>query len=113
MVASVRPQEVSKKLEDFKELMNIFKKTNKRVDWIIVKEVACILELSKSHLMEDNMTIIIDIIKIMIFILLKNHGSLDTEWFIAAEQIVKLTFNSKNYPEALITFLITELSKFL
>jgi len=48
----------------------------------------------------------------MIFLLLRNHGTTDNEWFMAAEEILRLMFKRNNFPELLMYFFLTKMSQF-
>ncbi|KAL4489279.1 hypothetical protein ABPG72_006343 [Tetrahymena utriculariae] len=100
----------SMKLESFKNILNYYKKFVNKVDWVIVKEIACISEQVKS---EDNKAIIESIAQILTVLLIRGHGTEDSEWFLSCEQIIRLTFLTFTNPETIIKYLIKKMSQFL
>jgi len=53
------------------------------------------------------------IIKNLLLLLIKWHGTKNNEWLCAAEQIINMIFSIKNSPETLIQYLILNCTKFL
>lgn len=49
----------------------------------------------------------------MLILIIKWHGTDNTEWYCAAEQIINMIFTLKANPEALIQYLILNCTKFL
>ncbi len=91
------------------KLLNfVLKFTLKTIDWIVVKELSMILEKTpESNEKTDAL------IKSLIYLLNKNHGTSDTEWFCACEQILNTIFIITKRPENISEYLILKLSKFI
>ena len=49
----------------------------------------------------------------LLTLVIKNHGTNDSEWFCACEQIINMIFVLKQNPENLVEYLINKCSSFL
>lgn len=106
-VYSKKKEILDDKLESFNIILRSFLK-NYNPDWIFCKEIAQILEISKESSPRTNA-----IIKSLIMLLMKWHGTDNSEWYCACEQIINMIFSLKVNPEPLTQYIILQCSKFL
>lgn len=94
-------------VQKFDGFVNILSSSQKKrsIDWIIVKEFALILEKSADN--HSKLT------KTLVKILIDSHGTADTEWFCAAEQIINMIFSFKADPETLSKGILLKCTAFL
>ena len=94
-------------IQKFDGFLNILLSFQKKrvIDWIIVKEFSLILEKSG----ENNTKLAKGLVKI----LTDFHGTDDTEWFCAAEQIINMIFSFKTNPENLAKCILLRCTTFL
>ncbi len=87
---------MDKYLFDMCEVIKYFIKDKDLLDWVVVKEICTIVNLVRIQAKSLDVK---NIIKSLVFILIKYHGTSDNEWYYAAEEILGLTFECKNFPE--------------
>mmetsp|Transcript_10623 Transcript_10623/g.9190 ORF Transcript_10623/g.9190 Transcript_10623/m.9190 type:complete len:400 (+) Transcript_10623:1396-2595(+) len=107
VVYSKKKDILDDKLESFNIILKSFIK-NHNPDWIFCKEIASILEISKESSPRTTA-----IIKNLILLVIKWHGTTDSEWYCAAEALINLVFSIKSNPEALIQYLLLHCTRFL
>ena len=93
------------KFDSFQNILVSYLKKKNPTDWIIVKEIGIIVEKSNEAPSK--------LIKIFLHLLMTYHGTTDTEWFCAAEQIINIVFSLKKDPESLTKFLILKCTQFI
>lgn len=86
-----------------KDILVYYKKNISKVDWLIVKELASISEQVKK---QENIELVKQIVQILSILLIRSHGTEDSEWFLSCEQIIRLTFLTFSNPEAIMKYLI-------
>lgn len=64
------------------DILVYYKKNISKVDWVIVKELAAIAEQVKK---QENLELIKQIVQILSILLIRSHGTEDSEWFISCE----------------------------
>lgn len=92
------------KFDSFLNVLSSFRKKN-NVDWIVVKEISLIVEKSNESPAK--------LMKMLMVLLISFHGTMETEWFCAAEQIISMIFSLKKDPESLAKYLILKCTQFL
>jgi len=102
-----RPDFLEDKLDSFNVILNSFLKNN-NPDWIFVKEISLILERTNASAQSIN-----PIIKNLILLTVKWHGTDNTEWYCSTEQLINMIFTIKASPESLIQYLILQCTKFM
>jgi condensin complex subunit 1 len=105
---SKKPDILEAKFDSFAVILGTFLKNN-NPDWIIIKEISLIIENSN----ETSTGRVNSMIKSLILLLIKWHGTTQNEWFCACEQIINMIYTLKQNPEALLQYLILQCSKFL
>jgi len=107
-IANFRRKDIlESRFDSFNVILHSFLKNN-NPDWIFVKEISLMVEKSKESSPRVN-----QMIKSMLMLVLKWHGTVNSEWYCATEQIINMIFSLKQNPEALVQYLILQCSKFL
>jgi condensin complex subunit 1 len=81
---------------------------SKKPDFILVREVALITE-SFNQQGQQRFKVLV---QNLILIIYKFHGTDDSEWYCAMEQIINTVFNVNKNPENISQFILLKLSNF-